>query len=173
MDMDENKKNYQLTCLFRPSLGKEELESTVQQIKDWLEKEQGFLSTQKSLQTNFIRQNLSYPIEKQEEAFCWHLDFSLPIQAINKLYEYLALNKNIIRHLITIKKEARVKPGKEVSAPDKIFDLSIIDKIEPMTTAQPLPGQKTSAPSKPKETGPEPKIQEEELDKKLAEILNQ
>jgi len=156
--MTEENKPYQLNILFSPLLEQNKVEEIIEKIRQKITAESGSFSGEKSL----LRRRLAYPIKKHSEAFACVFNFLLPSGMVNKIEKYLGSEKNIIRHLVTVRKIPKAKPLKEK------IDLKMIDKIEPfkeriITEEEPV--KKTLFKKE--------KVKIEELDKKLSEILNQ
>ncbi|MFH1460940.1 MAG: 30S ribosomal protein S6 [Patescibacteria group bacterium] len=147
--MIEQAKQYQISCLFPPSLNQDQLQQAVNKVKQIITDQGGSFSLEK--ENLPYPQRLAYPINKQLEAFHLNLAFSFPAQSINQLYQYLNLEDSLLRYIITSQKQPEAKPEKEI-------DYSkMIEKIEPFK----------EAPTKKEKT------KFEDLDKKLEEILNQ
>jgi len=162
----ENKENklYQLTCLFKPSIETEKMNQIMEEIKQLIISNGGN-SSEKHYSNNPIKRRIAYPIKKQEEAFYWDFVFSISPNEISKIKEMLRHKKDIIRNIITKKKELKHKLTK------KDIDLKIIDKIEPLVEKI---EEKEIDKERKKERKPEKeKTKIEDLDKKLEEILNQ
>lgn len=162
--MKAQTKKYQMSCFLSPELSsQDELDKMVKKIEQMITSQEGFISKKTPL-TNPIKRRLAYPIQKHQEAFYLTFDFLMPPKAINPLHKKLDIEKNVIRHLISIKKKLSIKIDRTILPIEKPkpakFDMNMIDKIEPMPTP--------SAESTKKE-----KVQIKELDQKLEEILNQ
>ena len=187
-------KPYQITFFLSPELAsqgenQEKLNEVVQKIKQEITDKGGSLETPEteSSLTNLIKKTLAYPIQKYQEAFYLSLNFLLPPRMIKQFRQQLNLEDNILRYLITARPIAKkiipetfpgsrkTKTPRAQLTPKKPFlDFGMIDKIEPLSATEPSltsPEDKTITPSQKKEK-PE-KVEIEELDKKLEEILNQ
>lgn len=162
----EETKSYQLTCLLSPLLEQPRIEEISQRIKKWINEKGGSISEKDNY--NVLKRNLAYPIKKYREAFCLDFDFVLAGCHINQLSQELNLEKDILRHLIIAKPQAKAKP--------EIIDNKIANKIESLI-AKEVPLKDTEAEFKEtaqKKVSPnQEKIEIEKLDKKLDEILNE
>jgi small subunit ribosomal protein S6 len=155
--MNEEKKSYQLTCFISPDLKEEELNEAIKKIEQLITGDEGDVQYAGTP----VSKSLSYKINKHQDAFYFLLNFLLPASKIRQLCQKLNLEKNILRYLITVRKQ--LKENKEVKKSSRIkkeLDSKMIDRIEPM----PEPAAKIEKKEKSR-------IQE--LDKKLDEILNQ
>ena len=162
--MTEENKTYQLTYLLSPLLEQKKLEEISQKIKKWIIEKGGSLSEKENLSPGF-KKNLAYPLKKYRQAFYFNLNFLLASQMIGQFSEQLNLEKDILRHIITIKKKMKSKPIQEA------IDHKIVDRIEPLVAKEiPLSEKPTPEKSPPEK---KEKVKIEELDKKLEEILNQ
>lgn len=92
-----------------------------------------------------VEKKLSYPIKKQEKAFLGNLSFTLEENKLENLQQQLKSEEKILRFLI-LNKKLELKPTK----PKKKI-IKITPKIPPK----------------------EKKVELEEIDKKLEEILNE
>ncbi|MFH1551970.1 MAG: 30S ribosomal protein S6 [bacterium] len=178
--MNENNKTYQLSCLFSPLLNQEQLKEAVKNVQKEIIDKNGSVSEKENQLTNLIKKNLSYPIKKHQEAFCININFLLSPENINKLDKNLSSDKNIIRFMINIKKsipayEKKSRTMIKSKKNNKTLDFEIIDKIESLPE-QKIPDIEQTPDKKPEPTtnksSSKQKIEIEELDKKLEEILN-
>jgi small subunit ribosomal protein S6 len=168
--MTEDAKQYQMTCLFPPSLNQEQLDKAIQKIKQLIITQGGSFSQEKNPTVQLKR--IAYPINKHQEAFYAILNFSLPTQMMEVLAQQLNLENILIRYLITGQAQPKAKIDKEIK--ETIDYNKMVEKVESMSV------QKKSTPINPelslKNEKPVSEIKEkaeiEELDKKLEEILN-
>ncbi len=120
-------KTYQLTCLFNPSLDEGKISEMTEKIKGKITSNEGTISEGNRYSSQAIKKHLAYPINKNQEAFYWEINFIFPSKEINKIDQELSLEKDIIRYIIANKKKQKPKPIRK-----EPIDLKIIDKIEPL-----------------------------------------
>jgi len=165
--MEKETKAYQLTCFISPLLNGEKLEGVIKNIKKWINDKGGSLSEEKIVSDEVERKRLAYPVKKHKEAFYLTLKFLLPHQVIDKLNQFLAQEKDILRYLIV--NQPKLKPAPET------LKYKEAKKIEPFLDKE------FSIPEKPIRVEPlakrkeeeKGKVKIEELEKKLEEILNE
>ncbi|MEC7788888.1 MAG: 30S ribosomal protein S6 [Chloroflexota bacterium] len=87
--------NYELTCIFHPSLSTDEVGSRVARVEQEVAQHGAVLSTD-----IWGRMRLAYPIEKVLEGTYAHYTIDVPGQAISDLERWLHLQENILRHLV-------------------------------------------------------------------------
>ena len=87
--------NYELTCIFHPSLSTDEVGSRVARVEQEIAQHGAVLSTD-----IWGRMRLAYPIEKVLEGTYVHCTIDVPGQAISNLERWLHLQENILRHLV-------------------------------------------------------------------------
>ena len=87
--------NYELTCIFHPSLSTDEVGSGVARVEQEIAQHGAVLSTD-----IWGRMRLAYPIEKVLEGTYVHYTIDIPGQAISALERWLHLQENILRHLV-------------------------------------------------------------------------
>ena len=87
--------NYELTCIFHPSLSTDEVGSGVARVEQEIAQHGAVLSTD-----IWGRMRLAYPIEKVREGTYVHYPIAIPGQAISALERWIHLQENILRHLV-------------------------------------------------------------------------
>ena len=87
--------NYELTCIFHPSLSTDEIGSGVARVEQEIAQHGAVLSAD-----IWGRMRLAYPIEKVLEGTYVHHTIDVPGQAISTLERWLHLQDNILRHLV-------------------------------------------------------------------------
>lgn len=142
--METEPRLYEIGYLLRGDIEENETLEKSENLRSLIEKEGGIITDEEKPK----KQNLAYPIKKQREAFFGWLKFLLPVEAlpdIKKSFE----KSDILRLLFAeIKREKEIT--KRVSKPKRIK--KYIQKEE----ALPPAGER---------------LQVEEIDKKLEEIL--
>ncbi len=162
--MTEGIKKYQIILIFPPILKPEELEQTIEKIKQYIIKKEGIFSKEKKENISSAQlKKLSYPINKYKEAFYLTLNFSILPKDIKLINQELNMKDNILRHIITIQDKVKIQ-SKEIINYNKM-----IEKIEPFHTLGISDKPKEEKEKVRKST----KAEIEDLDKKLEEILNQ
>ena len=87
--------NYELTCIFHPSLSTDEVGSGVARVEQEIAQHGAVLSTD-----IWGRMRLAYPIEKVLEGTYVHYTIDIPGQARSALERWLHLQENVLRHLV-------------------------------------------------------------------------
>lgn len=132
--------NYQLTYLISPQLNSTEIEDFSKKIESLISKFGKILKLE-----NPERMRLSYPIQKEKEAFLNSLEFEGETNQIDNLKKEIEKEKNILRYLLIKKKEIeeKIREPKEV-------------KRKPIETEKPVE---------------EKKVELKKIEEKLGEIL--
>lgn len=157
--MNEDTKQYQIVMVFPPVLNPEQLSQAIEKVKQIITDQQGSFSSIEIPSAQLKR--LSYPINKHQEAFYLTLGFSLPPQAIELLNQQLNLENDLIRHIITTQDQIKIRPKQK-----QTIDYSeMIEKVEPIK-------ENLSKVKPAKKTVKLNKVELDNLDKKLEEILN-
>ncbi len=144
-------KIYELTYLISPEISEEELKNYPQKILEFLKNEGGEILEE----ITPTRKKLFSPIKKQRQAYAVSLSFNLEPEKIENFLKFMKSEPQILRFLISIKKLPRFKKPAEIKAGPKIT----AEKIERKTEIE-----------KPVERK---KVEIEEIEKKLAEILGE
>lgn len=138
-------KLYELTYLISPDLSEEELKIFSEKINNFIQEEAGTLEKT----TEPFKIKLSSPIKKKGEGFSNTLNFSLNSEKLKNLEKKLKSENQILRYIILTKKTIKKIPTK---------------KVLPPSAGQPRP------------TAGQPKVEKvelEEIDKKIEEILGE
>ena len=110
------------------------------------------------------RKRLAYPINNQKHGFYVAMEFDVEDKAgLKELDTAIKHNKNVLRHLI-IKKSAISKTPREINQIDKPRELSI-------RASKPIPRVDDKLRSATPKTKDKPKIDLDDLDQKLDQIL--
>ncbi len=139
-------KFYELTYLISGKISEEELKNLQEKINSLIEKEGGVLYGLKGPS----QQKLAYPIKKETEVFILSLTFHLLKEKVKSLENRLKKIPEILRFLLLTKKVTKIEitPKRTLSK----------------TISQPKFGPKIKK---------EKKVELEEIEKKLEEILNE
>lgn len=167
--MNDQLKNYQLSAFFSPLLDEKQLVEAIDKIKKLIVGYEG-----KTAKEKISKKNLAYKIKHFQDAFYVLLDFSLLPDKVIELASKLKLEKDILRHLITIyKPETAIEPKKQKPMVEQRKDKT--DLIDQLTTEKPgLKAERAKPLDEIEETTPKKeKVNLEDLDKKLDEILNE
>jgi small subunit ribosomal protein S6 len=142
-------KTYELTYIISSALGSTESDNLRKDLEDFITGQGG--TVVKSEKT--LAQPLSYPIKKQSSGSFAMVIFQVAEDKIKVIKEKLEKDTNVLRHLFLVK-----KPAKE---------------MKERRTRKPLTPKATSpeTPEKPKKD--EGKVEIEEINKKLDEILSE
>jgi len=145
--MEQETKNYEIAYLLSPSIPEEEVLTHTRNLSTIIEEQKG---TVKHLQEP-KKQKLSYPIQKERNAYFGWITFRLTPDSVAALEKKLKVYPHILRYLV-VEEETRLR------AP-----------VFRTPTARPM-GQKSPTVPREAEKGDE-KLDLEALDKKLEEIL--
>lgn len=90
-------KSYEGMFLLKPDLTKDNLDKTVKQLQEVIEKQKGSSDEVKE----WGKQRLSYPIKKYNEAVYYLVKFNIDPESISKIKRSFSLNESILRAMIT------------------------------------------------------------------------
>lgn len=118
-------KKYELTYLISPDLSEEEAKNLSNRISAFIkEKEGNVLNT-----SNPVKKELAYEIKKTLEAFLVIISFSLENTHLITLKEKIVKTKNILRHIISIKRNIKETPIRKRFKKEILTD-SNVKKVE-------------------------------------------
>lgn len=146
---------YELTYIMHPDIQDEGLKKTAKKVADLINKLSGNIHNE----TVGEKKRLSYTINKQQFGAYATADFEMPAENMDKLNFELRTDKDIVRHLMILKKVERYSEAKVVQK---------VKKSNKKTRRL-----RTTEPAKPKVSPTEKKVQIEEIDRKIEEILNE
>jgi len=153
-------KTYELTYIISSEITSEEAGITAKKINSFIESKEGVILKS----DNPVAKTLSYPIKKLGSGYFVVLEFQIEPEKLNELKEYMqnppAGGGKILRHMITIKKP--VKARKERRGARK-----------PLFSAETEPAEQKSMATEETKEKPNKKIELEDIEKKLEEILGE
>ena len=164
MASEETKQNlYELAYFISPQVKENEIVSHINKIKDLISGKKGEISKEEIPH----QRRLAYPIKRQKEGFFGFIHFSSSSpKSAREINDALLLDSSILRHLlitVTPKQLAQMKKSTQsVSAQEKVKKMMHKAKEEESIF------KKEDAVSHLEKH----KVELEELDKKLEEILN-
>lgn len=138
---------YEIGLLLKPELSEADAAAELGVVRSYIEKQGGLLERTRDPKTR----TLSYPIKKITRAYFAALQFLASPATIASIRQDLKTNQNILRHLLLSWKREPVRP------------VALHKVIAPVSSMQ--SGEKKI------EGEPAEKVNEQELDKKLDEIL--
>lgn len=141
-------KTYELTYIISPEITSEEAIAEAKDIESFVQAQKGVILRQ----NNPIARTLSYPIKKRASGFMGVLEFQLEPEKLSELKEKIDKDRKIVRHMVIIKKLVKERKQRRT----RIKPVSIVES-SPIET----------------ETKAEKKVELEEIEKKLDEILNE
>jgi len=160
---EPNTQRYELVYLIANKFSENELEPITSAVVKFI-KDQGGLIIQEEA---WGKQKLAYPIKGFFHAYYFLIEFDLPRENINKLNNYLRLNEDILRHLVTQK---RIKSAEEIANEKRATQKMAEEQAKAMEEREGrVVKHKAPAETKEKETK---KVSIEELDEKLNKILD-
>jgi len=93
-------KKYELTLLINPHIEKEEAKELLEKIADFIREKNGIANC-----SEITKIKLAYPINEKKESFLSTISLSLGAEKIKEIKEKIKSEKDILRDIITIKKE--------------------------------------------------------------------
>jgi ribosomal protein S6 len=157
-------KTYELSYIVSPEMTSEEAEAIAKEIESEIQGKEGTVSKQ----SNPVAKTLSYPIKKHASGFFGFSEFQLEPEKVVELQEFLAKNKKIVRHMLTIKEAAELK--KERRTRNKIVEPTIFNiekKAEPVAVIEP----EEEKPAKVK--AEKEKVELKDIEQRLDELLSE
>ncbi|OGD32597.1 30S ribosomal protein S6 [Candidatus Azambacteria bacterium RIFCSPHIGHO2_02_FULL_52_12] len=157
----EVKKTYELSYFITPEVKDEEVVAYAQKIKDFVtgEKEEKTEITREEMPS---KRRLAYPIEHKKQGYFGFMHFAASPEKLKEVKNKLVLDNNILRHLIIVVDKKQVahmtRPAPRVAAVKQPVQAEIDKEVF----------KKGHTVSQQEEN----KVEFEELDKKLEEILN-
>ncbi|MEK7540857.1 MAG: 30S ribosomal protein S6 [Patescibacteria group bacterium] len=148
-------KPYELTYIISSEITAEEAEAKAKDIESFIQEKEGVIlkSEKPSPRT------LAYPIKKQGSGFFSGLEFQLEPEHLDELKEKIQKDGKIIRHILIIKKPAKIQKERRTKKKPLISSASIGDVEEEKAY---LPDRQINK-----------KVELKEIEKKLDEILSE
>jgi small subunit ribosomal protein S6 len=148
---EEDKKEYELTCILQPQLEGASLDSFKKEITDILTKFNGSINFKEEK-----KHDLAYPINKQGQGIYLISQISIGPEKIPDFSKELKLNKQILRHLISQMPLVKPKPERK-------------RRKKPAESAERI----QAGPPKSERFGGKEKVELNEIDEKLDEIIKE
>ncbi|PIZ99120.1 MAG: 30S ribosomal protein S6 [Candidatus Komeilibacteria bacterium CG_4_10_14_0_2_um_filter_37_10] len=142
-----DKKHYELTYIISTAVPENEHEQTKKEIIDLLEKNSALITDRQSLG----KKKLAYLINKVRHGYYEVVEFNVEPSFVSKIDEQLKLNNNVLRFLLTIKKELTNEEKEHQDRARASIDKEIEEESKPEKVTQ--------------------KVSLEDLDEKLDRIL--
>ncbi len=155
MEKTEGRKIYEIGYFLISTLKDDEILSVLEEIKSELEK----FGAQVKQEVFPKLRKLAYPIKHENEGYFGWMHIEADTDKINDISKYLWMNKNVLRHItieVTKKQLAQMELNKNKTSVRKKKDEPLEDVLKE--------GGKSYVEEK--------KVELEELDEKLEEILN-
>jgi ribosomal protein S6 len=150
-------KTYELTYIISSGISAEEAEALAKEIDSFIQSKEGVILKSE----NPIARILSYQIKKQASGFFVISEFQVEPDKISEIKEKLEKDTNILRHFILTKKPAKIQKARRTR---KIF---LAPEIETITAV------KKDRPSFAKASENKEKVELNDIEKKLDEILGE
>jgi len=99
-------KTYELTYIITPEITVEEAEAKAKEIESAIASKEGAILNK----SNPSAKTFSYPIKKSASGFLAVLEFQAEPEKFAELKEIIEKDGKIVRHMVIIKKPARIKP---------------------------------------------------------------
>lgn len=161
-------KVYELTYIITSVITLKEADALIKEIEIFVQNKEGVIL--KSEKTT--AQTLAYPIKKQSSGYFVFLTFQISEDKIKEIKEKLEKDIKILRHFIMVKepikelRERRIRKPLTVSQPETTTEFSFSASSE-----QNLVRSEKIAENNDKKKGE--KVELDEMEKKLDEILNE
>lgn len=146
--MSEDAKNYEIAYILTPALPEGEVVSYAGKITAAIEDAKGVIKKFEEPK----KRKLGYPIKKRREGYFGWATFRMAPIGITEVEKRVKTDEHVLRHLI-LEEEIETKPQGMLR----------------VITSRPVPGKPKAVPRAPEKT--DEKLDLEELDKKLEEIL--
>jgi small subunit ribosomal protein S6 len=144
-------KSYELTYIISSGISSEEVDATIKNIESAiLSKEGVILKSEKT-----TAQTLAYPIKKQSSGYFVAVTFQILEDKIKEIKDILEKSKEVLRHLIIINKPVKIMKERRTRKPSALQDSN-------------TPESSSKGEDKKKKE----KVEVEEMEKKLDEILS-
>ena len=144
MSEENAKRDYEIMLLLSPDLGEDAVGQEIKTLKDHIAEAGGEVT----FEDDWGMRKLAYRIKKHEHGYYYVLLFSVDGSFIAPLEKELLLNKNILRHLITIPpKEYQPITSGEVEAGEDQYFTEMRAKKAGMRKRQPAKSTPTPAPA--------------------------
>jgi ribosomal protein S6 len=161
---------YELTYIISPEVTTQEAEDKAKEIQDAIQKHEGVIVKQQ----NPIAKTLSYQIKKHASGFFGIIEFQIESEGLLEVKSMVQKDKKIVRHMVLIKKPVKIKKQRR-SKKDALESLpsieakpSLIEKLGFGKKAE----EKVEEPAV-HEKVEKPKVELEDIDKQLDEILGE
>jgi len=127
-------KSYELTYIISSQLSSYQAEATAKEIESFIKNNEGVILRSEKISV----QTLAYPIKKRSSGYFADLTFQVAEDKIKELKEKLEKSNQILRHLILVKKPARILKALRTRKPltssifkakrEELFSGSVDDK---------------------------------------------
>jgi len=165
----ENQKLYELAYFLSPEINESEIFNYAETVRKFISESGGKITSEAPAQKKRIGQ----PMKKFNFGYFGIFNFQSEPAGIDGLKNNLKLEPKILRHMIVAKKPisaAKEKPVLKTARKPKIAGIPALAALSAALTEKPV----TAPAAKPEKMEPEKeKVQMEELNKKLEEILKE
>jgi small subunit ribosomal protein S6 len=155
---------YELMVIFPATYAEEELPAMFEKVKNQLTEFGAVVTTAE----DFGKRKLAFPIKHVRQGYYQIISFQAPKTSVQKIDNALQLAPEVLRHLMTIK---TVKTKEQIEAKQALRERIHAKRAaaEERAIAERQKTERAAAP--PPVVEPSRKVSEEELSKKLEEIL--
>lgn len=171
-------KTYELTYIITPQVKQEEAETISKDIETFLQSKEGVILRADKI----VAKTLSFRIKKQSSGFFAFVEFQLDPANVLELKEKLQKDSKILRHIILAKlAPRRIKARRERKTVESVFETKAETKPETKPTeelevkieAKTETVKEEKPATKKTEKVKKEKIEMEDIDKKLDELLSE
>lgn len=173
--LEKESKIYEFGYLLKADLKEEEILDFSEKLRKKITEKKGLILTEGKTK----KITLAYPISKETMAVFNWVKFTINPNSIKELEEYLKKESLVLRFL-TVKSEKEevaskptIKKIRKIKKPEEISEITPITKTPELPLLE-KPEKSIKEPEiEPEEKPKEQKIKEEEIDKKIEELLGE
>jgi small subunit ribosomal protein S6 len=158
-------KTYELTLIITPEITSEEAENKSKEIESSIQGKGGSILGK----TPTSAKTLSYPIKKHASGFMGVLEFQIEPEELAQLEDSIKKDEKIVRHMVTIKKPARIKEKPARTRKPQVAET----EQKPAAEGEPRQEQepaKEETDEKPQEKN---KVELKDIEQRLDELLGE
>ena len=151
--------------ILSPEMTSEEVEKKARELESAIQNNEGIILKQQ----NPAARTLSYQIKKHASGYFGILEFQIEPEKLLEIKAMVVKDGKIVRHMVLIKKPVRIKKQRR-SKRDALAAAETLPSIEGKTEKSEIKEEIQPVEEKPVE---KPKVDLEDIDKQLDEILGE
>ena len=157
-------KTYELTYIISSEITNEEAQAYAREVDSFIQGKEGIIIKSE----NPVAKTLSFPIKKIGSGYFTISEFQAEPDKIKDIEEKLEKDGKILRHMVTIKKPFKIQKERRTRK-EPLFSAT----AEPEKSKTPAEETPAETEEQKEEKKPAKKVELEEIDKKLDEILGE